>query len=165
MRPERAHRNVVVVLGMAVALLWSVAASSAAQPSIKIQVKKNGPACQAPGDCAIYVKDRGVGVCQTKRQDAGGVYCDDRLEWDLIGKGQLTADHVVLIVWSPQSSPNSEACLDQQNYILTTASPTTEAEVQADPACSGKMTWLYNVVLLYKGKEIARDDPGVLIED
>ena len=142
-----------------------LAAPAVTQPSIKIQVKKNAPSCQAPGDCEIYVRDRGVGVCETPRQDAGGRYCEGELEWDLIGRGQLGPDHLVLIVWSPQSSAGSESCLNQQTYVLTAASPTAKAIVQADPQCSGKMTWLYDVVLLYQGTEIDRDDPGVLIED
>ena len=83
----------------------------------------------------------------------------------MIGKGHLTDDHLVLINWSPQSSAGSAACLNQTNYVLTKASSTATATVQSSPQCTGKMTWLYDVVLLYEGKEIDRDDPGVLIED
>lgn len=157
--------KIVVVLAVALVTIVVLAVPAEAQPSIKIQIKKNAPSCQSPGDCEIYVRDRGVGVCESPRQDTGGVYCHGELEWDLIGKGQLSSKHLVLIVWSPQSTSGSAHCLNQQTYVLTTSSPSAKATVQADPQCSGKMTWLYDVVLLYDGLEIDRDDPGVLIED
>lgn len=157
-------RTLVGIAVVAGAFVFA-AAPAVAKPSIKIQVKKNAATCAAPGDCDIFVMDRGVGVCETPQSHGGVTYCDSAVEWDLVGKGQLSSEHVVLIVWSPKSSDGSDACLDQITYVLTKANPTVSATVQSSAKCTGKMTWLYDVVLLYRGKEIDRDDPGVLIED
>lgn len=62
------------------------------------------------------------------------------MEWDLIGKGQLSDQPTVLVIWSPKGSPGSEAGLDQTTYVLTKNGPSVEATVQTQPQCTGKMT-------------------------
>lgn len=160
----------VLVTALFCLLAVTAALPAGAKPKIQIQVfEKTQDDCTKVDDddknCKIYVRQRGVGVCKQEHKDSAGVYCDTEFKWDLIGHGKLDGDHQVVIVWSPLSSPGTEHCLDRLTYVVTKAGRTATAKTQQDSKCPAKATWLYDVILLYKGQEIARDDPGVLIEN
>lgn len=157
-----------LVFGVLALLVTVTVAGAQPTPKIRIQVKKNfaGPGnCDDPGDCEIFIKDRGLGVCKTEKSDGGQKFCDDEFEWDLIGTGQLVDENIIVVQWNNRSTTGSEACLDRTVYVLTTDVDKVTASVQNVAGCQAKSVWFYDVILLHGGTEVDRDDPGVIIDN
>lgn len=173
-------KSVSTATGIALAALLLVLCAGpgmAQPPEVTIWVEKAGNntrnQCVNRDDCELrVVANRGLGVCKSaKTYDPGTgqkTFCSQTFDWKAQAKGNLlTTDHEIVIIRSPSSTPGSDTCLDRMKYTLSKASSwKVTAKVQQNvPECFAKSVWFYDAILYYKGVEIDREDPGVIIDN